>query len=389
MLQFDRFDASACGFPPPAVPLLPILRLGDLRLGSGTSETAAALKGSVSFSRGRYALHEAFTLAGLGADSTLMAPSYHCRTMIDPALVLGANVEFYPLDTQLAPSVGVIKAGIDSAAYPVKALILPHYFGFSQASDLLDDLTAMCAEREIVLVEDCSHSWQLAMRASSRIASPWHMAVASPYKSFAAPDGGTLWHRAGSSAATGFAPGVLTELKSLINVVRHRGRKLGEAGTARSSGPMGIEHLETTPVVSAHYAPSEETDCGLALSRWIVRHTDLKLAASRRSENYRMLLEASRNIPHARPLFDSVPAESAPYMFPLYIERGAADFHELKSRGMPIWRWDDMARSSCAVATDYRLRLLHLPCHQDLSRAQLQWMCVQLAETMALIAETK
>jgi hypothetical protein len=31
-------------------------------------------------------------------------------------------------------------------------------------------------------------------------------------------------------------------------------------------------------------------------------------------------------------------------------------------------------REACPTALDYRLRLLHLPCHQSLSPAQLDWM---------------
>jgi hypothetical protein len=40
-----------------------------------------------------------------------------------------------------------------------------------------------------------------------------------------------------------------------------------------------------------------------------------------------------------------------------------------------------MAASSCPTANDYRLHLLHLPCHQSLSRTELAWMiaCVDKA----------
>lgn len=77
-----------------------------------------------------------------------------------------------------------------------------------------------------------------------------------------------------------------------------------------------------------------------------------------------------------------MPADCAPYMFPLYLERPDPDFFLLKKMGLPIFRWDEMAVSECAVAADYRLRLLHLPCHQTLSEQQMQWMISVLGEVL-------
>jgi len=42
--------------------------------------------------------------------------------------------------------------------------------------------------------------------------------------------------------------------------------------------------------------------------------------------------------------------------------------------GVPVWRWDEMAISNCSVADDYRLHLLHLPCHQSLGEEEMAWM---------------
>ena len=61
-------------------------------------------------------------------------------------------------------------------------------------------------------------------------------------------------------------------------------------------------------------------------------------------------------------------------MFPLLIDSPHRHFHLLKLLGLPVWRWDEMAVSECAVAAKYRLNLLHLPCHQELSAEQMDWM---------------
>jgi hypothetical protein len=41
-----------------------------------------------------------------------------------------------------------------------------------------------------------------------------------------------------------------------------------------------------------------------------------------------------------------------------------------------------MAVSACQTATNYRLKLLHLPCHQELTPAQMTWMTSTLQNVM-------
>ncbi|MDR1708149.1 MAG: DegT/DnrJ/EryC1/StrS aminotransferase family protein, partial [Candidatus Accumulibacter sp.] len=64
--------------------------------------------------------------------------------------------------------------------------------------------------------------------------------------------------------------------------------------------------------------------------------------------------------------------------FPLVIERPDPDFFRLKRAGLPIWRWDERAVApgapDCGVARHYQLHLLHLPCHQGLDAARMDWM---------------
>jgi dTDP-4-amino-4,6-dideoxygalactose transaminase len=41
-----------------------------------------------------------------------------------------------------------------------------------------------------------------------------------------------------------------------------------------------------------------------------------------------------------------------------------------------------MAVSNCPVAQDYRLHLLHLPCHQSLTTDQIDWMITAVQKTL-------
>jgi hypothetical protein len=96
--------------------------------------------------------------------------------------------------------------------------------------------------------------------------------------------------------------------------------------------------------------------------------------ALRRREHYAAWLAGVSDLPSVRPLYSDLPPSVVPYAFPLLLAEPEPDFRRLKTAGMPIWRWEDMAVTSCKTAQSYRLRLLQLPCHQGLSASELEWM---------------
>jgi hypothetical protein len=140
--------------------------------------------------------------------------------------------------------------------------------------------------------------------------------------------------------------------------------------------------LEHTSGISPYYQPEQEHLKSFAFSRWVMRHTNIDRLAKLRRQNYITWTAAVANLPHCSALFPKLPHDSVPYMFPLYIDHPETDFFTLKQLGIPIWRWDDMAVSDCAVASNYRLHLLHLPCHQELSETQMNWMTTTLQNVM-------
>lgn len=387
MPTFQRFDAADCRFPPPRVPLLPVLRAGDLSLRRTAAARALQGAGVRHFSRGRYALHAAYHAAGVGPAGALLAPAYHCRTMLDPAIALGGEILFYGVDESLKPDLAAIGALLARSDTAVKALLVPHYFGFRQPGEAMVALARLCRKHGVTLVEDCSHGWQIAIEDGPGCeAETGRMVVASPYKFFPSPDGGVLWANPSEldSAAWTTAAGSGKEIKSLVKTLAH----------ARSSGPIGapvqagdpaargLEHTETGALLSVHYHRADEPRRGLALSRWIVRHARQADAAARRRANYRRWLAAVGQLARARALFGELADDCTPYMFPLLIEMPDPHFFELKQLGMPIWRWDDMAVSDCSVAAKMRLHLLHLPCHQSLTDAQMHWMTARLVQVV-------
>lgn len=385
--EFSIFDPQPCAFPRSRVSPLPT-GLGGISLGK-----REALPGGLGrlpvrhFMRGRYALHEAYRLAGVGAGGALLAPAYHCRTMLDPAAALGAEILLYPIRADFSPDLAALQAMAERSAVPVRAVLATHFFGFPQS---FEALRAWCAARGIALVEDCSHALFAEHCQAPGVGRAGHFVVASPYKFFNAADGGLLYV-ADSDAiprATASA-GVVAELKGIAGTLREaRHAEPGDwpqiASLPARPWTEGGNRRETAIAPSRHYIAADEYRASLRWSRWLTAATDPAQLAERRRAHYRRWLQAVAGLPNCHPVLPDLPEQCIPYMFPLYIDSPDFHFYALKHLGVPIWRWDEMAVSDCAVAGDYRLKVLHLPCHQALSAQEMTWMEAAVRQVMSL-----
>ena len=407
-MEFQYFDSSGCGFPKPVVPVLPPLTWHSLGrekaakahvVADATWRHFSQLEKSIAarpYSRGRYALFDAYRLSGIGNTGALLAPAYHCSTMLDPAIRLNAEIDFYPLTADLAPDLEAISVKLKSGALPYKAVLVTHFFGFPQQ---LAALASLCKERGIALIEDCSHALFSPMspaqdQAENAVGETGRYAIASPYKFFPSEDGGLLWENESAPMPTEMqpAPSLVAELKGLLSSVRRArencsGPSLAKSANAQSqtADPVpvkGREILKPGTALSIYYERPKERIQSLASSRWIIRHTNVARLANLRRSNYQRWVDAVSDLPHCHALLPQLPQDCVPYMFPLFIDDPDVHFYALKHIGVPIWRWDDMAVSSCSVSKMYRLQLLHLPCHQELCEAQLAWMIRMVSQVM-------
>lgn len=344
------------------------------------------------FARGRYALHAAYSLSGVGVSGGLLAPSYHCRTMLDPAIRLGAEIQLYPLEKNLAPNLSRIREIIHSSTIPIKAILATHYFGLPQNFVELSDL---CGEFGVPLIEDCSHAIVTGCRLDL-LGRYGQYVVSSPYKFFPCADGGILITSDANIREKGERASVLAETKEILRCAHNLLVCPTMAGDKLESLDFEIDALTRTVFTPAnqsqeelvtpsrHYVHENENVSGLGWSRWLAKHTNLSRLVTRRRDNFNQWLRAVDGLPHCRPLFNALPDGVVPYMFPLYIDDPDTHFYLLKHLGIPIWRWDELAVSDCKFATDYRLKLLHLPCHQELSFQEMLWMTSAVSKVMQI-----
>ena len=387
-MEYRSFDALQCGFPRPHVPVLPPPQWRDLRIRRQFRPNGHPEGGSWQFlARGRYALTQAYRSAGLAPDTTVLLPSYHCRTMLDPAISLGGQIALYPLNSDLTVDLAGLQRCLDGAGAPAVALLVCHFFGYPQS---LDALLAWCRKNRIHLIEDCSHCL-VADGESGLVGRTGDYGVASPYKFFPSEDGGLFWSNTGICGGPVREPSMRQQLRSAARLFAGIAPGINTAHSARSLKvavtlpdiriPDRPDRTAVSSRLSDHYAPAMEGLAALATSRWIVDQTDRASLSRRRVAHYRQWAARVAILPHCKALFPDLPPSAIPYMFPLLINHPDPHFYLLKHLGVPIWRWDDMAVSGCGNAAAYRTQLLHLPCHQGLSRQQMDWMM----DTMALV----
>ncbi|MCV2364570.1 DegT/DnrJ/EryC1/StrS family aminotransferase [Paucibacter sp. DJ1R-11] len=388
-----RFDASPCNFPRAAVPMLAQPELACLQW-QVNPRLAMSPWGTESFKRGRYALHEAMRRSGLGPGTALLAPSYHCLTMLDPALRLGAAIKLFPVNANLTPDIGALKNIVhhQHGDQRIQALLIPHYFGIAQSLENMLELKQICLDAKISLIEDCAHILTLGPQhpaPDAGIHGDW--IVSSPYKFFPITEGGLLWssqHDHANASSETHTPSTGPRWREILVLWQHifgiktlRTRSTNRADFLPNFS-QAHEWEEACDSASPYYKPNDELTQESILASRLIRHTNIQALQARRRENFINWLEVCKTLRQATPLHTELPAGTIPYMFPLLLKDFKTHFDTLKRAGLPLGRWDNMVDSNCPTAKHYRMSLVHLPCHQSISKSQWTWMASTLRQIL-------
>ena len=312
--------------------------------------------------------------------------------MLDPAISIGTDIQLYPVQADLTPDLGKLDDLLSAYGKPVKALLATHFFGFVQNFSALKE---WCEKHQIMLIEDCSHVLFTESFQAAGAGLYGKFVAASPYKFFACKDGGLLYSRFDHLLES-----VAVNPASLMNELRGVQQMLEHWQSIDTTAPeialidKRLQEFNTNPPVTAEeqitpysepsslYIETEARTSALRLSRFVVGRTPIEEIIRRRHNNYQRWTKAVSALPNCHTPFPDLSENCVPYMFPLHIEYPAPHFYRLKHLGLPVWRWDEMAVSDCPIAQDYRLHLLHLPCHQSLTESQMDWMIAAVQKTM-------
>ncbi len=388
MIKFLPLLADADQYPPPKLSMLPHKQY--FSFSQNSKEYSAFTGNKVSYMQGRYALAEALKLSGVNSQTAVLMPSYHCRSMIESALYLKGDVLFYPQNNKLEPVIDSIKILIENSSKPIKAIVIPHYFGFPQKMTLLLDFFW---EKKVSIIEDCAHTYYGNLDGH-KIGTFGDYAIASPGKFFPTGEGGSLiCNRSNSIAKVKVeSQGLISNTKGFVKLIYSLVRRDKPPNLDLCVLPKIEENFNQIEVKNTNsnneFVYFDVNSClksGLYSSYIIEKFSNHKIIMSRRRENYFHWLRLSKAIKNCSVLFDEsdVDEKVVPYAFPLLIESNASNiFHNLKLAGIPIWRWEDIAISDCNVTKRYRMSLLQLPCHQDINLSQIEWMIGQIKLVM-------
>lgn len=324
---------------------------------------------------------------GIGAGDRVLVPTYHCPTMIEPVVLLGAEPLFYPIGSRGEPNLEFL-AHCDLRQ--VKALLVAHLFGIPQS---LAALRAFCDVHHITLVEDCAHAFFGESPDGLPVGATGDMAIASLPKFFPAVEGGCLVIKDGGPTLPDLLPSPLTvELRAAWDTIElgAAAGRLGGWGRAvsalarlknllRGRGIRKWEATLTEPDLASACHTIDHARAhthAAAVVRWMAHRADVEAIAEARRANYREFARSLSSHARMRPLFPDLPLRAVPYVFPLEVDEPEAVYRALRRRGVPLFRWDLAWPGTPALPGDagasWSTRVLQLSCHQDMTLSDIR-----------------
>lgn len=339
---------------------------------------------------GRAALFAAMKALGVQAGDSVLAPSYHCPTLVAPLRAAGAAVQFYPLGPDGLPLLDAI-----TPAPRTRALVVAQLFGLPRS---LAAARAWCDRHGIALVEDCAHTF--FGQAGERAVGHWgDLATASVSKFFPVPEGGLLASARPLPAQALAAASTKQQLKAWVDVLE-RASELGRVAGLNTALRALFRLKNGPPRPPPAYTPRQlseaeaivDTDLGrceqapLALTRRLFGLPRGRIVARRRA-HFETLHRFTQDLPGARPLFGPLSPQAAPYVMPLWVDEPEPVYAALRAAGCAVFRWDRVWPGVPDFHGDHgarwRTHVLQLLCHQDLDEAMLARTCAVLKEKLS------
>ena len=371
--------------PSTPIPRLPVLGWSTFS-GAAEADTPCVLSlpGLTYTTSGRASILLALEALGVGPGDEVLVPTYHCPTMVAPVVHLKATPKFYPIDDTAGP----LWAWLSSQDLSrVRVLLVAHFFGLPQP---MAAVRKWCDDHRIALIEDCAHA--LFGKSGDRAVGAWgDLAIASLTKFLPIPSGGCLISNvplpppqlsvaaSGSrllldTVEVGAKHGRLTGLNGLITTALGGARRAMGRTPPKPEEPVQAPAPESGGVFGIDAALAHRALPGAG--RWLVKRAPRERIVSKRRERYQQDLHLLSNHTGLRPLIPELPAQCAPYVFPLWVDKPDPGYAELRSRRMPVSRWDWLWPGVPSLSADHGVpwssHVLQLACHQDLTEADVE-----------------
>lgn len=387
-------------YPKSRVPTQPILSFASFGREASEHIPSVLDAGNAKFvTSGRIAIALALQQMNIGKNDKVLVPAYHCTSMVDPIVWIGATPVFYRINLDTSVDLEDIRSKLDGAT---KLLMAANYFGFPQN---LSKLRRFCDDHEIFLLEDCAHSF-LGKHRDKSVGTYGDYAIASSMKFFPIHEGGCLvsaHHPIDSLRLDSAGPGF--EVKAAFNAIEE-GFEYGRMPLLKAvlSIPMWFKNLLWGSIKKRSGAEisslgPDASDGGFGfepkwldkrssfISRYLMKVVSKTRMAKKRRENYLILHNALSGLPGCHPLFPELPDGVYPWVFPLVSEDLQTIFPILKNAGVPIIRfgeylWPGVDSEVCPASVELSQHAMQFPCHQELRANELDWMISKIKEVI-------
>lgn len=375
------------------IPKQPIIDSWEFRYQAAGLPCLLDLPAKTLTRSGRSAIRQALELIGIRPRDKVLLPTYHCPTMVAPVETLGGVPLFYPLTATGTPDLSFLGRADLSG---VRAMIVSHFFGLPQD---VSNSVALCRQHGIALIEDCAHAF-FGLADSRAIGTSGDFAIGSLPKFFPVVEGGIL---ASASrplpASTRPRREIANNLRAAWDILEMASRcgRLGAtgavarraAGTRRwLRGSPPAQPMDSSPPTTEEIRRSGLADPLLvprSLRRtesWLVNHYDLATSVHRRQQHYRTMASELSGLQQASPLFADCGNATAPYVVPLLVRDPDRPYAQMRSLGLPVYRWDRLWPKTPELDGDVGIRwsrqVIQIACHQSLTEDEVQLICRQI-----------
>lgn len=342
---------------------------------------------------GRNAIAIALQLCGVKSNTEVLIPSYHCISMVEPVIWLGALPVYYRIDINTHIDVEDIWRRISPKT---RAIIVPHFFGFAQND--FREIRRICTERSIMLIEDCAHAFFGSLDGAS-IGTMGDYSIASPTKFFPVCDGGILASQTHNLDHVRLQKvGAKQELKQLVNELEHtfqygkmfpldivldplfklkdyvigRTKNKMESMTRTSTGISDADDMATEALEFEEFIPASASNSMSTVSRYMMKHSNHSHITSIRQRNYKLYYQRLNAKYSSVPIGNQPLNSEIPYVYSIFVKNPEKPFDALKRAGVPIIRFGEflhksLDRNEFPEAVSLARSVFQFPCHHEIS----------------------
>lgn len=362
-IYFTKALADSRNYPKPYFPALPTIRDSHSELIRPTPKNVAY---TLLVNRARYAL--AFIArAELSPGDTVLLPAYHCPALVEPFLWAGCKVTFYCMTKALTPELGKLEEQLQQA----QAVVFVRYFGFDTN---VQKVIKLAHQNQCIAIEDLAHAAFIDKLYGD-------YGVTSLTKFYPTDDGAEIYIKKGRNQQV-----IKRTIEKLVNgptkwklrsIYRKVEKKIQTSSNKPSTKDEPFRYFDTLEMAKpTHRTANSKTSENASID--VIR---------KRRNNYLNINNMAMTSSLGAPLFAELDPKITPYVFPFLLNNSSL-FDTIRSTGIPLFRWEEVASTPCAVSSDYRSRLIQIPCHQDLTEGHLLKIEMALSNNAETIVDT-